>query len=349
MAAFPSLYFNHISIFCLFLTLFPTLSSSSPTPSLYPNPNFDPQIDLFSDAHAVDSGAHVKLTCPLPSSSGLLLRRNPISLTNPTSFSTEFSFSISPDVGDGLLLVLVPSNFSLRFPAQSSFGVSFDNDTYLGVEFDTSMDDNAGDVNANHVGLNLGSLVSVAVGNVSEMNLVLNSGEKLKAWIDYDASSKRIETRLSRLGEARPFNPIIAYEVDLFKMWGGHDVFVGIASSNHGNSVQIVNVYSWKLTLRIIPKSLHSLPADPRAHSQSEQHLRTEIVGSHRISYPPLTLLAGVIFSTGCVTLIAFVVLFMWAIFVNRHVESPSPVPDFRISVQVENHFYVRILDINVM
>lgn len=332
-----SLIFNHISIFCyLFvfcpLTLFVSPSSSSTQP-LNLNPNFDPQIDLFADA--VDGGAHVKLTRPLPSSSGLILRRNPIRFTDPTSFSTEFSFSISPDYGDGLLLVLVPSNFSRIFPAKCSFGLSLENN-YLGVEFDTSMDDNAGDLNANHVGLNLGSLVSVAVGNVSAMNLVLNSGVKLTTWIDYDASSKRLEVRLSRLGESRPFNLIFAYEIDLLKMWRGRDVFVGIISSNHGSSVQMINVYSWKLSLRKVPKSLHSLPADPRG--RSDEHLKSER------NHSPLRFLAGLIFTTGCVALIAFVLLFMWAIFFNsRHLESPLPTADAdirykRIDVAVEKN-----------
>lgn len=331
MAAPASFDFNYISIFCLLIFFLITLiaepSSSSPTQSPFINPNFDPDIDLFVDAEAVDGGEHVKLTRALPSSSGLLLRREPIKFTKPTSFSTEISFSISPNDGDGLLLVLVPGNFSVRFPAKCSFGLSLENN-YLGVEFDTSRDDNAGDLNANHVGLNVGSLVSVAVGNVSAMNLVLNSGVMLKAWIDYDASSKRLEVRLSRLGEARPFNPIIAYEIDLFKMWEGHDVFVGITSSNHGNSVQIINVYSWSFSLRRVPKSLHSLPADPRGHS--EQHAKTKILGSHGRNHSPLTFLAGLIFTSVCVALIAFFLLFMWAIFANEHLEAPAPAEDIR-------------------
>ncbi|KAK4273681.1 hypothetical protein QN277_017025 [Acacia crassicarpa] len=322
--------FNYISIFCVFvfnaIALIPRPCSSSPTQhSLHLNPNFDPEIDLFGDAKVVDGGAHVKLTRPLPSSSGLILRRNPIKFIHPVSFFTEFSFSISPNDGDGLLLALVPGNFSLEFPGKSSFGISSENN-YLGVEFDTSKDRNEGDLNANHIGLNVGSPMSVAVGNVSAINLVLNSGVKLQAWIDYSASSKRLEVRLSRLGDDRPANPITACEIDLLRMWGGRDVVAGITSSNRGASAQIINVYSWKLSWRGVPKSLHSVPADP-----GDERVREETaMGGQERNYSAFTLLARLIFTTGCVALISFVGLFMWAIFENWLADSAVAAADAR-------------------
>ncbi|KAK7311268.1 hypothetical protein RJT34_09291 [Clitoria ternatea] len=313
-------------IFCSLILL--VSSSTQPT-------NFDPDIHLFGDAHIVvsdDGSSHVTLTRASPSSSGLLLRRNPFSFSAATSLSIDFSFSVSHAPGDGLLLLLVPTNFSVAFPDNASFGVALEKE-YVGVEFDTSKDDNVGDMHANHIGIDVGSLVSVAVANVSVVDLVLNGGGKLNAWIDYEAGSKVLEVRLSELGKSRPSVPIVSHSIDLFKIWGGNPVFVGVSSSNGPNSVQVVSVYSWRLNLRKVSKSLHS-PTDPRGFLDEKRKMC------------PLTVLAEVIFGTVCLALVTFVVLFMWAIFFQRPEEEtlnkiphhPSDVRYERIDVAVDGN-----------
>lgn len=323
--------------YSLTLTLIARPISSSSLQALNSNPNFDSEIALFGDAEAVDAGSYVNLTRASISSSGLLLRRKPFklvdaNLSNPASFSSEFTFSITPGNGDGLVLVLVPSDFGSTFSGKGPFGLDGENQ-FLGIEFDTEMNQNVNDLNANHIGVDVGSFVSVTVGNVSSLNLVLNSGEKLKSWIDYDASSKRLEIRLSKLGEPRPYNPITAHYIDLLGMWKDEDVYVGISSSNsNGSSSQITSVYSWTFKLRNVPK-MHSFPVNPRGENP----------GVHKRMACPLSILAGIIFMTGCGALVSFVVLFLWAIIANRHTVFPAEFPvkptDFRyekISVVVE-------------
>ncbi|XP_062092555.1 L-type lectin-domain containing receptor kinase VIII.2-like [Humulus lupulus] len=295
------------------------VSSATLQSKLSENPNFEPHIALIGDAELVDGGSFVKLTRPSVSSSGILLRQEPFRFVHPPiSFSTEFTFSISPGKSKGLALVLVPGDFKSKFSGQGSFGLSGEK-RFLGVEFDTAMDGNVGDLNGNHVGVDVGSFVSVAVVNVSSMNLVLNNGEKLKSWIDYDASSKRLEVRLAKLGEARPYNPMMAYAIDLPAMWGGEDVLVGISSAN-GDSTQISSVYSWKFSLRSFPHSMHSLPADPRSYSSELSENSTE----HPKRVCPLAILGGLIFATVCGALMAFAVLFVWAVVASRHTVFPT-------------------------
>lgn len=338
MVEFAALRYGLCSFFLLFLcsslTLIAKPISSSPTfQASNKTPNFEPGIALFGDAQLVDGGSCVKLTRPSISSSGLVLRREPFRLVapdlhGPTSFSTEFAFSISPGNGDGIVLVLVPADFGSKFSGHGSFGLSKEN-RFLGVEFDTEMDGNVGDLDANHVGVDVGSFLSVAVGNVSSMNLVLNSGEKLISWIDYDSSSKRLEVRLSKFGEPRPYNPIVAYGIDLLSMWRDEPVLVGISSSN-GNSTQISSIYSWRFSLRNYPNRMHSLPADPRGYLDGHGKDLT----THKRRVCPLTILAGLIFATVCGALMAFSVLFLWAVVVNRNAVFPAESPvhpvDFR-------------------
>ncbi|KAG4934915.1 hypothetical protein JHK85_049834 [Glycine max] len=283
-------------ILCSLILLVQPSSSSTQQP-----PNLDPDsIYLLGDAHVVsaaDADSHVRLTRPAPSSSGILRRREPLAFADPTSLSTEFSFSVTGH-GHGLLLVLAA-------------GGNLSN--YVGVEFDTSKDDNVGDPNANHVGIDVGSHVSVAVANVSDVHLVLNSGEKLNAWVDYEASSKVLEVRLSKWGAQKPSDPIVSHDIDFSKIWGANPVIAGISSSNGAHSVQVVSVYSWKLSLKKVSVSngLHSLPADP--HGNNNNKFEDE----HK-KLCPLTVLAGVIFGTGCVAMVTFVVLFMWVIFFQK-------------------------------
>ncbi|XVF83841.1 hypothetical protein PTKIN_Ptkin16aG0525600 [Pterospermum kingtungense] len=317
--------FNLQIFIFLFLTSNPI--SSFAHQALGSNPSFDPLISLFGDAKVEDGGSHVLLTRHHAPSSGLLLLDKPFKFAvkrnvggRHMSFSTEFAFSMSPGKGDGLAFVLVPNGFQARFEGQGSFGLSGEN-MFLGIEFDTDRDDKVGDLNANHVGIDVGSLESVKFSNLSSHNLVLNNGEALKSWIDYDSTSKLLQVRLSKLGDKRPFNPILAYHVDLIQMWRNHDVFVGIVSTtNEGSSSQSsIKVYSWRFRVAEVSSWMHSLPADPRVYADKETHeFRAE-----RGKFFALTFLAGVIFATGCGALFAFVMLFGWAILVSRHTEFP--------------------------
>ncbi|KAL2990906.1 hypothetical protein AAZX31_11G229600 [Glycine max] len=294
-------------ILCSLILLVQPSSSSTQQP-----PNLDPDnIYLLGDAHVVSAAAdngdsHVRLTRPTPSSSGILRRREPLAFSDPTSLSTEFSFSVS---GHGLLLVLAAAG-----------NVS----NYVGVEFDTSKDDNAGDPNANHVSIDVGSHVSVAIANVSDLDLVLNNGEKLQAWVDYEASSKVLEVRLSKWGEQKPSDPIVSHDIDFSKIWGKNPVIAALSSSNGAHSVQVVSVYSWRVSLKKVSNGLHSLPADPHSNNNNNK-----FEDEHKKSVCPLTVLAWVIFGTGCVALVTFVVLFMWVIFFQKgEEESLVKIPD---------------------
>ncbi|MBA0751320.1 hypothetical protein Gogos_000251 [Gossypium gossypioides] len=319
--------FNLQIFIFLFLTAKPI--SSFAHSALDNNPSFDPNISLFGDARVEDGSSDVQLTRPHAPSSGLLLLEKPVKLTmennvgQPVSFSTEFSFSIAPGNCDGLAFVLIPNGFHTRFQGQGSFGLSGEN-IFLGIEFDTKKDDDkAGNFNANHVSIDIHGVESVKLSNLSSLNLVLNSGNVLKSWVDYDSSSKLLQVRLSKLDENRPLNPILAYHIDLVEMWGNHDVFVGIISTTSDESSQIssnVNVHSWRFRVNVVPSWMHSLPADPRSYMDNKDSKETR---EEKGKFCALPILARLIFATGCGALFAFMMLFMWVIFVSRHTVFP--------------------------
>lgn len=290
--------------------------------SLPNNPKFDANLLLLGDAKSVEgASSRVELTAPNSSpSSGLLIQRKPFKFVTasskrhaPTSFSTDFAFSISPGDGDGLALIVVPADFLPKF-SRESFGLSREK-RYFAVEFDTFFDGNVGDENANHVGVDVCSLVSLKVSNVSSIDLVLNSGNKLHSWVDYDSSSKRLEVRLSKSGSTRPYDPLLVYQIDFGEMWRGEEVLVGLSSSS-GNSRQMTSVYSWKFRVRTVPKWLHSQPLDPQGFSS--KHNQEKL--AHKNKGCVFWFLSGLIFATGCGMLVAFAVLFLSFVFANPEV-----------------------------
>ncbi|KAF7131929.1 hypothetical protein RHSIM_Rhsim09G0171000 [Rhododendron simsii] len=285
----------HLLILSLLtLTLTPKPILSLP---LHKIPNFDPDIALLGDAEIVDAGSSVHLTRPTPSSSGLLLNAKPFAFLQPTSFSTDFSFS-----SDGVALVLAPADLLQRFPAESNspFGIPRGSKLFA-VEFDASTHD----------------VVSVRVSNVSSpLNLALTNGVKgkVQAWVDYVASAKRLEVRLTETGASRPYNPLISFPIDLSKMWKGEEVLVGISSSS-GNSKQISSVYSWRFRVRSVPNWMHSQPVDPMQYSDEGGEQKKE----HKGSSCPLTVVCGLMLGMACGALVAFIAFFLWTIAVNRH------------------------------
>uniref|UniRef100_A0A2P2JKW2 Lectin-like protein At1g53070 n=1 Tax=Rhizophora mucronata TaxID=61149 RepID=A0A2P2JKW2_RHIMU len=291
------------------------------------DPNFESSIALYGDAKFVDNGSSIQLTHSVSSSGGRVMYNKPIKLVqgNPgrmISFSNYFSFSMSPDNGAGLAFVMVPRAFNASAFVNRPFGLSLEskNVTFkiVAIEFDTLKDVEYGDLNENHVGIDVGGFVSVKVRNVSSVNIVLNAGKKLHSWIDYVASSKRLEVRLSQSRGEKPIDPLLSFPIDLSKMWSDKEVFVGLSSSN-GNSSQTCFIYSWSFKVRRVPHWMHSQPLDPRTVANNEKS-----AGLHKKHDCVLKVLAAMIFGTACGALGAFIVLYLWTIFGSRRPVVPE-------------------------
>lgn len=290
------------------------------------NSNFEYFFALYGDAYAVNNESTLQLTRSVSSSAGRVMYKKPIKLVegkpvNLISFSTQFSFSMSPDNGDGLAFIMVSDAFNASSFDNIPFGLSLrskESNSELLVEFDTKRDTKYGDLNDNHVGINVGGLLSVEVKNASSANIVLNDGKRLSSWIDYEASSKRLEVRLSRFGDIKPTDPLLSYPIDLPKLWKDDKIFIGLSSSN-GNSSQACFIHSWSFELRHVPQWMHSEPLDPQEFAKTEKP-----VVVHKRSACVLRVLAAMMFGTACGALGAFIVLYLWTIFGNRRPVVPE-------------------------
>ncbi|MCD7464051.1 L-type lectin-domain containing receptor kinase S.4 [Datura stramonium] len=203
------------------------------------------------------------------------------------SFSTCFALAIVPEYpklgGHGLAFVLSPSkDFSTALPSQylgllnaSDIG-NFSNHIFA-VEFDTDRDFEFGDINDNHVGVNINSLVSnksAAAAYYSDdhsvkQDLNLKSGEVILAWVEYDSVTKSINVTLSPTS-SKPKIPLLSYHLDLSPilkeyMYVGFSASTGLLASSH-------YILGWSFKMNGEAKfldldSLPSLPGPKKKHT----------------------------------------------------------------------------------
>ncbi|KAJ8899956.1 hypothetical protein K2173_019661 [Erythroxylum novogranatense] len=299
--------------------------------------NFESNIALYGDAKVVDNGSSVQLTHSVNSSGGRVMYRRPIQLVegNPgkmVSLSTYFSFFMSQGIGDGLAFIMVPSAFNANAFGNGAFGVSLDTkknySKIVAVEFRTLKDTIRGDLYENQVGIHVDAFVSAKVRNVSSTKATFDNWTRLHSWIDYEASAKRLEVRMSQSGDIKPIDPLLWYPVDLSRMWNEEEVIVGLSSSN-----AVCALYSWNFKLRSVPHWLHSQPLNPQTFAKNEKS-----VVAHKRSYCLLRVLAAMIFGTTCGALGAFILLYLCSIFGNRR-----PVVPEDCSVHLEDLGYKKV------
>ncbi|KAJ6412537.1 hypothetical protein OIU84_005566 [Salix udensis] len=250
--------------FLLFLVYFFLLfdfSFPSPSVSFLPARN----VTLYGDAHLKNNA--ISLTqqhaCPASSSSsssngvGKALYLYPIRFLDPinnttASFFCRFSFSIvrSPlcSFGDGMAFLITSNadSFSLSKGYMGLSGPALNpQDSFIAVEFDTSSDSSLGDINSNHIGIDVNSIVSFAAIDAESVGIDLQSGRQITAWIEYSDSSKLIQVWASYL-QVRPQSPILVAQVDLSEHFKEY-MHVGFSASNgQGSAIHIVDQWRFK-------------------------------------------------------------------------------------------------------
>lgn len=185
---------------------------------------------------------------------------DPITKT-PASFRTTFSFQLNNSTtsasdlsdnggGSGLTFIIVPDEFTVGRPGPwlAMLNDACESDyKAVAVEFDTRMNPEFGDPNDNHVGINLGSIVSTKVINVSDVGVSLKDGFVHHAWIDYDGPRRIMDVRLGLPNdEVYPSRPIFSEFMDLSPFLNEY-MFVGFSAST-GNHTQIHNILSWNFS-----------------------------------------------------------------------------------------------------
>ncbi|KAK4485233.1 hypothetical protein RD792_007862 [Penstemon davidsonii] len=156
-------------------------------------------------------------------------------------FSTSFIFAMAPyeDRFPGYFFVFsfVPhiGNYTTMNPSTQKFG--------FGVEFDVSENEEFRDINDNHVGIDVNSLISLSSyeagywGNENSFErLRLNNGRNYQVWIDYDNGN--VNVTMAPVGMIRPNRPLLSASLNLSEvfedeMYVGFTAYTGTLIQNH--------------------------------------------------------------------------------------------------------------------
>ncbi|KAF5197604.1 Lectin receptor kinase, partial [Thalictrum thalictroides] len=238
-----------IFLWAFFLCFFKFLISPSFSLSLAVENNFT----LYGDAYLIkDAISLTKESLSVSSSSspssftsgvGRALYAYPIRFVDPStnstaSFSCRFSFTItstpySPSA-EGLTF-LITSNATSVSSSPGYMGLPNHTlgtqESFLAVEFDTSFDSYLDDIDDNHVGLDLNTVISKASARAHSMGIDLKNGKHITAWIEYANEDKMVNVWISYL-PFRPPDPILSVRIDLSKQFLNEFMHVGFSASN---------------------------------------------------------------------------------------------------------------------
>ncbi|RLN35757.1 L-type lectin-domain containing receptor kinase IV.2 [Panicum miliaceum] len=156
------------------------------------------------------------------------------------SFSSTFVFTITPSPsgrsGDGMALVIsaVPDYFSSRAFSGAYLGLGGpyyyqQQNQFFAVELDTIFNREFKDIDDNHVGIDVGSMVSVFStpagysyteddDNIISTNfevLRLSSGSPMQVWVDSDGESMELNVTLALVPMYKPALPLPSYTVNM--------------------------------------------------------------------------------------------------------------------------------------
>ncbi|XP_028783463.1 L-type lectin-domain containing receptor kinase IV.1-like [Neltuma alba] len=190
----------------------------------------------------------LQLTNETRTQTGHAFYSNPVVFTNTSSFSTTFVFAIRPQYptlgGPGMAFVISPKNaFPYALPNQylGLFNGTNNGDPknhVLAVEFDTVQNIVFGDINDNHVGININGLNSTKaapagykVNRFQSQNLSLKSGLPMQVWVDYDGGKRQISVTLAPINVNKPETPLLTLSRDLSQVLTNPS-YVGFSSSN---------------------------------------------------------------------------------------------------------------------
>ncbi|ERN07993.1 L-type lectin-domain containing receptor kinase IV.2 [Amborella trichopoda] len=206
---------------------------------------------------------------------------------NAFSFSTAFVFAITRPIvspGSGFAFVISPST---QFEGANStqylglFNLTGNGDPenqVFAVEFDTTQNIDVGDIDGNHVGIDLNSVrsnVSASAAyyltedhKITKHNLSLKSEDPIQVWIEYDGTEKLLNITLSPIripGRTGP--PLISSRVDLSPILQKY-MYVGFSAST-GIVASYQYILGWSFMINGRAQNLDSsdLPWYPRSKS----------------------------------------------------------------------------------
>lgn len=197
------------------------------------------------------------------------------------SFSTMFVFGIIsgfPDLnGHGIAFTISPTKDLSNAFANNYIGLFNDTNNgnltnhIIAVELDTIYSSEFSDIDDNHVGIDVNSLISSNSSTAGYYpdganhfkNISLTSRRAIQVWVDYDGKESSLSVTLAPTGISKPQKPSLSSFIDLSKvllnsMYVGFSSSTGDVRTNH-----YILGWSFKLNGKAATLDLSKLPALP--------------------------------------------------------------------------------------
>lgn len=217
--------------------------------------------------------------------------------------------------GSGLTFIIVPDEFTV---GRAGPWLAMLNDACqenykaVAVEFDTRQNPEFGDPSDNHVGINLGSIVSTAVINASEVGVSLKDSSVHRAWISYDGHHRWMDIRLGYDEADRDYYPpkaLFAGRLDLSSFLNEY-MFVGFSAST-GNMTQIHSILSWNFTAS--SQAALRIPSSETCESKLVREVDYGHLSQHKAKANPIPLRSIFIFvGVSTFVLLGFIICFLF-------------------------------------
>ncbi|CAN1329232.1 L-type lectin-domain containing receptor kinase IV.2 [Linum perenne] len=208
------------------------------------------------------------------------------------SFSTTFVFAMVPEStasggGHGIAFTISPTTDFTDAVASQHLGLF--NSTNMGnssnhvvaVELDAMRSPEFQDIDDNHVGIDLNTLISDSPATVSWVSdldgvnrtLRLLSGDRIQIWIQYNDEAKQMNVTVAPFGISKPKHPLISTHLDL-SSYLVDSMFVGFSSSTSTVTSEQY-ILGWSFTTisgeEAPPLDLKSLPVSPRPSKEKKK------------------------------------------------------------------------------
>jgi len=224
----------------------------------------------------------------------LRLRDSSLDGTTMQSFSASFVFgiiSVYDMSSHGLTLFVAPTKNFSAMPVQylGLFNGSNNGNAsnhIFAVELDTWQNIEFGDINNNHIGIDINGLNSVQPypagffhdQNGTFENLTLNSQEAMQVWVDYDREKTQIDVTLAPLAMVKPRKPTVSAICNLSDVLTDV-VYIGFSSSTGKiNTQHYVLGWSFAMNSPAPPIDVTMLPKLPRHHPKGRRSWVLDIV-----------------------------------------------------------------------
>jgi hypothetical protein len=180
-----------------------------------------------------------------------------------STFSMSFAYCDRALPGEGLAFLIVPSSAGpppgshdgFLGLTNATFEASPARNQFVAVEFD--MVKQSYDPSDNHVGLDIGTVVSNKTANLADFNITIATDDMVSAtnytvWIEYDGVGRSISVYMVVQGKPKPATPVLAAPLDLSQHVPEH-AYIGFSGST-GAAYELNCILDWTLWIETIPE-----------------------------------------------------------------------------------------------